>query len=168
MTTTADVTSPDGTSPQRGAPIIVTAGLTKTYPGTDFRAVDELNLQVGTGEVFGLLGPNGAGKTTTVGVLTTRVIPTSGQALVGGIDVQEHPTLVKQLIGVVSQQNTLDRQLTPFENLYWHGRLFGMSAKESKQAADDLLERARSLGVPVLISTSSSNNSITFGPMYSA
>jgi ABC-2 type transport system ATP-binding protein len=137
----ADVTSLDGTSLRRGAPIIETDGLTKTYPGTDFRAVDELNLQVGTGEVFGLLGPNGAGKTTTVGVLTTRVVPTSGRALVGGIDVVAHPTLVKQLIGVVSQQNTLDRQLTPFENLYWHGRLFGMSARDSKKTADDLLER---------------------------
>ena len=115
--------------------------MTKTYPGTDFRAVDELNLRVGTGEVFGLLGPNGAGKTTTVGVLTTRVIPTGGQAFVGGLDVVEHPTLVKQLIGVVSQQNTLDRQLTPWENLYWHGRLFGMGAKESRETADDLLER---------------------------
>src|SRR5579875_2612609 len=97
-------------------PIIETIGLTKTYPGTDFRAVDELILRVETGEVFGLLGPNGAGKTTTVGVLTTRVIPSSGQAFVGGIDVVAHPTLAKQLIGVVSQQNTLDRQLTPFEN----------------------------------------------------
>jgi ABC-2 type transport system ATP-binding protein len=140
MTTTADATSLDGAL-HGDAPIIETRGLTKTYAGTDFRAVDELQLSVGTGEVFGLLGPNGAGKTTTVGVLTTRVVPTSGQALVGGIDVVEHPTLVKQLIGVVSQQNTLDRQLTPFENLYWHGRLFGMGAKESKQTADDLLER---------------------------
>ena len=141
MTTTTATTSLDGASPDHGAPIIETVGLTKTYPGTDFRAVDELNLRVGTGEVFGLLGPNGAGKTTTVGVLTTRVIPTGGQAFVGGIDVVEHPTLVKQLIGVVSQQNTLDRQLTPWENLYWHGRLFGMGAKESRQTADDLLER---------------------------
>ena len=64
-----------------------------------------------------------------------------GQALIGGIDVVEHPTLVKQMIGVVSQQNTLDRQLTPFENLYWHGRLFGMGAKESRQIAEELLER---------------------------
>ncbi len=141
MTTTTTTTSRDGASPEDGAPIIETAGLTKTYPGTDFRAVDELNLRVGTGEVFGLLGPNGAGKTTTVGVLTTRVIPTGGQAFVGGLDVVEHPTLVKQLIGVVSQQNTLDRQLTPWENLYWHGRLFGMGTKESRETADDLLER---------------------------
>ena len=91
-----------------GSPsIIETVELTKTYPGTDFRAVDGLNLQVGAGEVFGLLGPNGAGKTTTVGVLTTRVIPSSGGAFVGGIDVVRHPTLAKQLIGVVSQQNTV-------------------------------------------------------------
>jgi ABC-2 type transport system ATP-binding protein len=141
MTTTAATTPMDGTVPDGGATIIETIGLTKTYSGTDFRAVDSLNLRVGTGEVFGLLGPNGAGKTTTVGVLTTRVVPTGGQAFVGGIDVVQHPTLVKQMIGVVSQQNTLDRQLTPFENLYWHGRLFGMSAKESRQTADDLLER---------------------------
>jgi ABC-2 type transport system ATP-binding protein len=141
MTTMTPTTSIAGASPGNGAPIIETVGLTKTYPGTDFRAVDELNLRVGTGEVFGLLGPNGAGKTTTVGVLTTRVIPSGGQAFVGGIDVVQHPTLVKQLIGVVSQQNTLDRQLTPWENLYWHGRLFGMGAKESRETADDLLAR---------------------------
>jgi ABC-2 type transport system ATP-binding protein len=141
MTTTTATTPLDGTAPDGGATIIETIGLTKTYSGTDFSAVDDLNLLVGTGEVFGLLGPNGAGKTTTIGVLTTRVVPSVGQAFVGGIDVVQHPTLVKQLIGVVSQQNTLDRQLTPFENLYWHGRLFGMSAKESRQTADDLLER---------------------------
>ena len=125
----------------KGAPIIETIELTKTYPGTDFKAVDGLNLQVGMGEVFGLLGPNGAGKTTTIGVLTTRVIPSGGQALVGGIDVAAHPTLAKQMIGVVSQQNTLDRQLTPWENLYFHGRLFGVSKRESKEMADILLEQ---------------------------
>jgi ABC-2 type transport system ATP-binding protein len=131
----------DGPARDGGAPIIKTVGLTKTYVGTDFRAVDELNLLVGAGEVFGLLGPNGAGKTTTVGVLTTRVIPTAGQAYVGGIDVVRQPTLAKQLIGVVSQQNTLDRQLTPWENLYFHGRLFGMGARECRLVADTLLER---------------------------
>src|ERR1700735_3121066 len=139
--TTTTASQLEGAAPGDGTTIIETLGLTKTYSGTDFRAVDGLNLRVGTGEVFGLLVPNGAGKTTTIGVLTTRVIPTGGQALVGGIDVVQHPTLVKQLIGVVSQQNTLDRLLTPFENLYWHGRLFGMGAKESRQTADDLLER---------------------------
>ncbi len=141
MTTTIATPSHDGAAPAPGSPIIETVGLTKTYAGTDFRAVDELNLRVGTGEVFGLLGPNGAGKTTTVGVLTTRVIPSGGEAFVGGFDVVHHPTLVKQLIGVVSQQNTLDRQLTPWENLYFHGRLFGMGPRECRQTADELLER---------------------------
>jgi ABC-2 type transport system ATP-binding protein len=121
--------------------IIQTLDLTKVYEGTTFRAVDELNLSVAAGEIFGLLGPNGAGKTTTAGMLTTRVVPTSGKAFVAGIDVVAHPALAKQLIGVVSQTNTLDRQLNVWENLYFHGRLFGVGAAESRRMADELLER---------------------------
>ncbi len=137
-----------------GAPAVVTGGedgdrrevirtveLTKVYPGMDVAAVDKLDLSVHAGEIFGLLGPNGAGKTTTAGMLTTRVIPTSGSAFVGAIDVIAHPALAKQLIGIVSQQNTLDRQLTVWENLYFHGRLFGISAAESRRTADELLEQ---------------------------
>jgi ABC-2 type transport system ATP-binding protein len=119
--------------------IIRTEALTKVYEGTDFKAVDALDLEVGAGEIFGLLGPNGAGKTTTAGMLTTRVIPTAGRALVGDIDVVAHPTLAKQILGIVSQQNTLDRQLTVWENLYFHGRLFGIPAAESRRVADELL-----------------------------
>jgi len=96
---------------------------------------------VQAGEIFGLLGPNGAGKTTTAGMLTTRVVPTSGRALLAGIDVARHPALAKQVSGIVSQQNTLDRQLTVWENLYFHGRLFGIGARESRQTADALLEQ---------------------------
>jgi len=96
---------------------------------------------VSTGEIFGLLGPNGAGKTTTAGILTTRVIPTSGQAFVGGIDVIAHPSLAKQILGIVSQENTLDRQLSVWQNLYFHGRLFSMGARETRRAADSLLEQ---------------------------
>ncbi|MGH8988096.1 MAG: ATP-binding cassette domain-containing protein, partial [Acidimicrobiales bacterium] len=107
----------------------------------DFAAVDHLNLDVRTGEIFGLLGPNGAGKTTTAGILTTRVVPTSGRAFVGGVDVAAHPALAKQLSGIVSQQNTLDRQLTVWENLYFHGRLFGMGASASRRTAGELLEQ---------------------------
>ncbi len=121
--------------------VIRTENLTKMYPGMDVAAVDGLNLAVFQGEIFGLLGPNGAGKTTTAGILTTRVVPTSGRAYVAGIDVHRHPTLVKQVSGIVSQQNTLDRQLTVRENLYFHGRLFGINAKESHRRADELLER---------------------------
>ncbi len=122
-----------------GFGVIHTEELTKVYPGTDFAAVDRLDLDVRPGEIFGLLGPNGAGKTTTAGILTTRVVPTSGRALVGGVDVAAHPALAKQLSGIVSQQNTLDRQLTVWENLYFHGRLFGMGASTSRKVADELL-----------------------------
>jgi ABC-2 type transport system ATP-binding protein len=121
--------------------VIHTEDLTKVYPGADFTAVDKLNLDVHAGEIFGLLGPNGAGKTTTAGMLTTRVVPTSGKAFLAGVDVGDQPALAKQLSGIVSQQNTLDRQLTVWENLYFHGRLFGIGAKESRQIADALLAR---------------------------
>ncbi|MEX2100778.1 MAG: ATP-binding cassette domain-containing protein [Acidimicrobiia bacterium] len=120
--------------------VIRTEALTKIYPG-GILAVDELTLSVRRGEIFGLLGPNGAGKTTTAGMLTTGVIPTSGRAFVGGIDVVAHPVAAKQVIGVVPQTNTLDRSLSVWENLYFHGRFFGMSARVAKREAGYLVER---------------------------
>jgi ABC-2 type transport system ATP-binding protein len=123
--------------------------LTKRYHG-GVLAVDKLDMSVNHGEVFGLLGPNGAGKTTTVGMLTTLVVPTGGRASVAGIDVVAQPSLVKRVIGMVAQSNNLDRALNVWENLYYHGRLFGMGARESREAADRLLvefrlsERAKS------------------------
>ncbi len=122
--------------------VIRTEQLTKVYPG-GLKAVDELDLEVHQGEIFGLLGPNGAGKTTTAGMLTTRVIPTSGRALVGGIDVVAHPTAAKQVLGVVPQSNTLDRSLTVWENLYFHGRFFGMASGVARRESDRLLEQFR-------------------------
>jgi ABC-2 type transport system ATP-binding protein len=133
-----------GPSPDRGTSstaIIRTEQLTKIYAGANFKAVDSLDLSIEQGEIFGLLGPNGAGKTTTAGMLTTRVIPTSGRAYIGAVDVVDQPALAKQMIGVVSQQNTLDRQLTVWENLYFHGRLFGIGAAESRRISDQLLEQ---------------------------
>lgn len=134
-----------GAGPSASGPeaVIRTAGLTKVYPKTDFAAVDGIDLLVRRGEIFGLLGPNGAGKTTTVGMLTARVVPTSGSAYIGDIDVVSHPTLAKQVIAVVTQQNTLDRSLTVWENLYFHGLLFGISRRESRRTADELLDRFR-------------------------
>ena len=128
------------------AAIIRTNALTKVYVGPNGQpaprpAVDQLDLEVRHGEIFGLLGPNGAGKTTTIGMLTTRVVPSSGEAWVGGIDVIAEPARAKQLIGVVTQTNTLDRSLTVYENLYFHGRYFGMSAKDAKHESAALLER---------------------------
>src|SRR3954469_4147180 len=122
--------------------VIRTAALSKTYD-TGVQAVDDLHLSVHAGEIFGLLGPNGAGKTTTVGMLTTRVIPTGGSAWIAGIDVVAHPTSTKRVIGVVSQTNTLDRSLTVWENLYHHGKYFGMPTRDARDRADQLLERFR-------------------------
>jgi len=122
-----------------GGVVIRTQGLTKVYD-TGVRAVDGLDLEVGEGEIFGLLGPNGAGKTTTIGMLTTRVIPTEGTATVAGVDVVTHPSEAKAMMGVVSQSNTLDRSLNVWENLYFHGRYFGMGARESRRVATDVLE----------------------------
>ena len=120
--------------------VIQTQGLSKTYPG-GIRAVDSLDLTVQGGEIFGLLGPNGAGKTTTVGMLSTRVVPTSGWACVGGVSVTHEPALAKQAIGVVAQTNTLDRSLTVWENLYFHCLYFGIGKSESRARATELLEQ---------------------------
>jgi len=133
--------------------IIRTEGLTKIFPGgravgnrpaaPEVIAVDHLDLTVQRGEIYGLLGPNGAGKSTTIGMLTTRVTPTSGSAFIGGVDIVTKPAIAKQVIGVVPQSNTLDRALTVAENLEMHGRYFGMKSSAAKQAAGDLLERVR-------------------------
>jgi ABC-2 type transport system ATP-binding protein len=138
---TADVNMAD--SKADVAQVIRCEQLTKRYPEGNILAVDRLDLAVRRGEIFGLLGPNGAGKTTTVGMLTTLVVPTSGKAVVANIDVVAQPALVKQVIGVVAQTNNLDRALTVRENLYYHGRFFGMSASESREAADKSLVEFR-------------------------
>jgi len=122
---------------------IQTIELGKTYRshgGEDRAAVNGLTLEVRTGELFALLGPNGAGKSTTVGILTTRVRPTSGTAKITGCDVAADPVAVKQRIGVVTQHNTLDRQLTVMENLEFRGRYAGMTTRQARKRAGELLE----------------------------
>ena len=136
------------TEPPSSPNVIETEALTKTYPSPGdgaepLTAVAELDLSVRRGEIFGLLGPNGAGKTTTVGMLTTRVIPTVGTARVNDIDVVAEPAAAKQVIGVVHQVNALDRGLSAWENLYFHGRYHGMRRKAAKTAADEALEMVR-------------------------
>ncbi len=132
-------TQTEAASPDTDGVVIRTQGLRKVYD-TGVTAVEDLDLEVHEGEIFGLLGPNGAGKTTTVGMLTTRVVPTAGTVTVAGIDVVAHPSEAKALMGVVSQTNTLDRSLTVWENLYFHGRYFGISKGESKRIATQMLE----------------------------
>ena len=104
-------------------------------------ALDGLSLEVRPGEIFGLLGPNGAGKSTTVGIVTTRIRPTSGRAWIGEHDVWSKPVAVKPLLGVVPQRPNLDFSLTAREILVFHGGYFGMPSSERNAKADALLER---------------------------
>ncbi len=94
-------------------------GLTRVYQGGRgaVRAVDGLSLTVGNSEVFGLLGPNGAGKTTAIKMMTTLSRPDAGRCLVGGFDVVREPGKIRERIGVVPQENNLERELTARENL---------------------------------------------------
>jgi ABC-2 type transport system ATP-binding protein len=110
-------------------------------PSAGIVAIDSLDLAVGEGELFGVLGPNGAGKTTTIGILTTRVVPTSGTAVVAGVDVVAEPARAKQRIGVVPQRPNPDRALTAIENLVFHATYFGVPRAEAAKRANELLER---------------------------
>ena len=102
-------------------------------------ALQGLDLEVRAGEFFGLLGPNGAGKTTTIGILTTRVRPTSGTALVGGADVAKQAVAVRQRIGVVPQRPNPDRSLDVIENLLFHAAYFGIQSSAAQPRATALL-----------------------------
>jgi len=110
-------------------------------PTGDVVALDALDLAVGQGEFFGLLGPNGAGKTTTIGILTTRVLPTSGEARVGDADVARDPVGVRRRIGVVPQRPNPDRSLTVVENLLFHAAYYGVPRGAAEQRADALLSQ---------------------------
>ncbi len=110
-------------------------------PKPQIVALDGISLEVAPGQIFGLLGPNGAGKSTAVGILTTRVRPTSGTAWVGGHDVWRDQTAAKRQIGVVAQRPNLDFSLTAREILLFHGAYFGLSSHERNERASALLDR---------------------------
>ncbi len=119
-------------------PAIALHGITKLYG--ELRAVDAFSLDVSPGTIFGLLGPNGAGKTTLIRILTTLIRPTSGSAFVDGRDVLREGKEVRRLIGVVPQENNLDRYLTARENLVLHARMHGLRPAAYNQRIDELLE----------------------------
>lgn len=114
--------------------------LVKRYPKSRGNAVDGISFTVRQGELFGLLGPNGAGKTTTIGILTTRVVPTSGLARIEGFDVKTDPMSIKQRIAVVPQQSNLDRSLRAREILTFHAAYHGVPKAEREARSDALLE----------------------------
>lgn len=119
------------------APIIAIDRLVKSY-APDRRAVDELTLDIYPGEIFGFLGPNGAGKTSTLKILTTLTLPTSGTAMVSGINVVDDPRSVRARIGYVGQQTGVDMALTGRENLILQGRLYHLTRAEIDQRTEEL------------------------------
>ncbi|OQO89695.1 ABC transporter ATP-binding protein [Saccharomonospora piscinae] len=120
---------------------VVVNELVKRYlPGAP-AAVDGLGFSVRQGEVFGLLGPNGAGKTTTIGVLTTRILPTSGYATVAGMDVTARPKSARRALAVVPQHNNLDRSLNVRQNLLYHAAYHGVARSVRRARAAEIISR---------------------------
>lgn len=117
---------------------IYTHSLTKQYDG--LTALDSLDLDVERGTIYGLLGPNGAGKTTLIRILTTLMRQSAGEAFVAGLDTRTRGREIRTLIGVVPQENSLDRYLTARENLELHARLHGMEVDRYRCRIDELLE----------------------------
>jgi ABC-2 type transport system ATP-binding protein len=106
----------------------------------DLLALDDFTLEVDQGSIFGLLGPNGAGKTTLIRILTTLMRQSSGEVFIEGFDPRTHGREIRSLIGVVSQENSLDRYITARENLELHARLHGMESAHYRRRIDELLE----------------------------
>jgi len=125
-------------APDNGNWAIEAQGLVKTY-GTN-RAVDGVDLKVGTGMIYGVLGPNGAGKTTVIRMLATLLRPDAGSARIFGHDVAKEPQIVRQLIGVTGQYASVDESLSATENLVIFSRLLGLGRAEARQKAAELLE----------------------------
>jgi len=117
---------------------IETSALVKTFGGT--RALDGVDLSIRVGSVYGLLGPNGAGKTTTIRVLTTLLKPTSGRASVLGHDVVREAAVVRQKVSLTGQYASVDEDLTGHENLVLISRLLGLSWRDARKRATELLE----------------------------
>ena len=125
--------------PSAGTVAVEVADLVKRYPKAPVDSLAGVTFQVRTGEVFGFLGPNGAGKTTTIGILTTRIRPTGGRALVAGVDVVADPVGARRLLGVVPQINNLDRSLSVRQNLLFHASYHGVPKARRTELADALL-----------------------------
>ncbi|WP_148680051.1 ATP-binding cassette domain-containing protein [Nitrosopumilus maritimus] len=117
---------------------IETKSLTKSFG--DVTAVDDVSFTVESGEIFGFLGPNGAGKSTTMMILTTLLKPTSGQALISGYDVMANPKNVRQNIGYVQQETTVDEYLTGRENLILQAKLNHIPKNEIDSRIDEVLD----------------------------
>ncbi|MEN9752362.1 MAG: hypothetical protein RL670_53 [Actinomycetota bacterium] len=121
--------------------LIVATELTKTFG--DFKAVDGIEFSVKRGEAFGLLGPNGAGKSTTMRMISATMLRTGGELTILDKDPNTHGPEIRAHLGVVPQQDTLDRELKVWENLYIYGRYFGLARKFVKAKVEELLAFAQ-------------------------
>ena len=104
-----------------------------------FTAVDGVDFVVEPGEIFGFLGPNGAGKSTTINMLCTMLRPTNGTAVINGFDIVRQPNRVRESIGIIFQDASLDDRLTGLENLRFHAMLYDVPRQTFKARADELL-----------------------------
>ncbi|MFZ5591692.1 MAG: ABC transporter ATP-binding protein, partial [Bacillota bacterium] len=118
--------------------IVQVLELTKEYPS--LTAVDSISFTVRQGEIFGFLGPNGAGKSTTIKMLATLLKPTRGTALINGYDIVRQPNQVRQSIGMVFQDPSLDERLTARENLVFHAMLYNVPSREMNSRIASVLE----------------------------
>lgn len=118
--------------------LIETFNLTKKFG--DFIAVDNIDLSIYEGEIFGFLGPNGAGKTTTIKMLSTLLHPTSGEGKICGYDITKNHNDIRRSIGIVFQYPAIDDQLTGEENLDFHARMYGMKSGERKERISYVLD----------------------------
>src|SRR5690349_9397371 len=103
-------------------------------------AVKGVSFTISKGEIFGLLGPNGAGKSTSINMMCGYLEPTSGDTVIDGMSVAKEPMKVKHNIGVVPQEIALYKDLNSMENLEFFGELYGLSAKERKERAEEILQ----------------------------
>ncbi len=117
--------------------IIEGRGVTKYY--NSLLAVDSVDFSIDEAECFGFLGPNGAGKTTIMKMIYCRIPVTSGDITVDGLSVRQSPRKIKSAVGVATQEDDLDRDLTVYENLWVYSRYFDLPARESKKRIDELL-----------------------------
>ena len=117
--------------------MIQAVGLTKRFGA--LTAVDHLNLEIGTGEIFAFLGPNAAGKTTTIKLLVGLLRPTSGRAILGGYDIHQQPVAAKRLISYVPDFPFLYDKLTPQEFIHFVGQLYSMESAKIESRANELL-----------------------------
>ena len=119
--------------------VIKTKDLTKRFG--DFVAVDKISFEVQKGEIFGFLGANGAGKTTAMRMLCGLSKPSSGEAMVAGLDIYRKPEEIKKNIGYMSQKFSLYEDLTVLENIRFYAGIYGLSDKEIKEKSDELVEK---------------------------